>query len=59
MASFGRTRLMGIAVKRFLVQVQRRQPADHATLPEDFRVRYEASVARLFGEAQTTEARQR
>lgn len=59
MASFGRTRLMGIAVKRFLVQVQRRQATDYAALPEEFRVRYQESVARLFGEAQTTEARQR
>lgn len=59
MASFGRTRMMGVAVKRFLVQVRRHQPEDYAGLPEEFRTRYEQSVGRLFGDTKTPEARQR
>lgn len=57
MASFGRTRLMGVAVKRFLAQVLRHHPADYAALPDEFRSRYEQSAQRLFGESKTTEAR--
>ncbi len=57
MASFGRTRLMGVAVKRFLAQVLRQHPADYATIPDEFRSRYAQSAQRLFGEAKTTEAR--
>lgn len=59
MASFGRTRMMGVAVKRFLVQVRRRLPDDYACLPEEFRARYEQTVGRLFGDTKTPEARQR
>lgn len=58
MASFGRTRMMGVAIKRFLVQVRRRQAADFEALPEEFRTRYSRTDGRLFGEAKTTEARQ-
>lgn len=58
MASFGRTRLMGVAVKRFLAQVLRHQPDDHAALPEELRSRYDLPTGRLFGEAKSAEARQ-
>lgn len=59
MASFGRTRLMGVAIKRFLTQVKRHTPGDYDSLPEDFRRRYEPAVGRLFADAQDAEARQR
>jgi hypothetical protein len=59
MASFGRTRLMGVAIQRFLTQVKRHTPADFDALPEDFRHRYEPAVGRLFADAKDTEARQR
>src|SRR5271156_5604637 len=41
MASFGRTRLMAVAIKRFLTQVRRHDPESYAALPEEFRRRYE------------------
>src|SRR5271156_1925768 len=41
MASFGRTRLMAVAIKRFLTQVRRHDPESCAALPEEFRRRYE------------------
>jgi hypothetical protein len=48
MASFGRTRLMGIAIKRFLSQVQRHHLEDYNALPEALRKRYGVSPAKLF-----------
>lgn len=50
MASFGRTRLMGVAVKRFLTQVQRQDPSAYAALSEGLRQRYSPSVHQLFGD---------
>ncbi len=49
MAQLGRTRLMGVAIKRFLTQVQRHDPAAYATLPEALRQRYVPSEHQLFG----------
>ena len=40
MASFGRTKLMAVAIKRFLTQVRRHAPELYAALPEEFRRRY-------------------
>ena len=37
MASFGRTKLMAVAIKRFLTQVIRHAPEQYAALPEEFR----------------------
>src|SRR3954451_17587240 len=34
MASFGRTKLMAVAIKRFLTQVKRHAPEEYAALPE-------------------------
>jgi hypothetical protein len=48
MASFGRTRMMGVANKRFLTQVLRHYPADFAALSEELRERYAPSQAKLF-----------
>ncbi len=50
MASFGRTRLMGVAIKRFLTQVQRHDPSVYASLPESLRQRYSPSVHQMFGD---------
>ena len=49
-ASFGRTRLMGVAIKRFLTQVKRGNPADYEALDESLRERYAPSVHPLFGD---------
>ena len=49
-ASFGRTRLMGVTIKRFLTQVQRSEPADYDTLPEALRQRYAPGVNQLFAD---------
>jgi len=51
MACLGRTRLMGVAIKRFLTQVKRHDPAAYAELDEALRQRYAPSVHQLFGQA--------
>jgi len=50
MASFGRTRLMGVAVKRFLTQVIRHNKQDYNLLDESFRQRYAPGVNQLFAD---------
>jgi hypothetical protein len=57
MATFGRTKLMAVAIKRFLTQLQRHDSDAHAALPEDFRQRYAPTQARLFADAKDAEAR--
>src|SRR3954452_17662670 len=59
MASFGRTKLMAVAIKRVLTQLGRHDPDAYATLPEDLRQRYERGQARLFADAKDPEARAR
>jgi hypothetical protein len=59
MATFGRTRLMAVAIKRFLTQVKRHDPEAYAAVPEPFRLRYEPAQSQLFGDATDAEARQR
>jgi len=49
MATFGRTRLMGVAIKRFLTQVKRHAAETYRLLPEELRQRYAPSVHQLFG----------
>ena len=51
MACLGRTRLMGVAIKRFLTQVKRHDAAAYAGLDEALRQRYAPSVHQLFGQA--------
>src|SRR6266566_3395376 len=51
MACFGRTKLMAVAIKRFLTQLQRHDPDAYATLPQDLRQRYQPAQARLFADA--------
>ena len=50
MAHFGRTRLLGVALKRFLTQVQRHDPPAYAAVPEALRQRYAPSALRLFAD---------
>ena len=57
MASFGRTKLMAVAIKRFLTQVRRHDPDAYAALPEEFRRRYEPAQSQLFAGAKDAEAR--
>lgn len=50
MAHFGRTRLLGVALKRFLTQVKRHDPPAYAALPEALQQRYAPSDLRLFAD---------
>ena len=50
MASFGRTRLMGVAIKRFLTQLIRHNKEDYHSLDESFCHRYAPSVHQLFAD---------
>jgi hypothetical protein len=59
MATFGRTKLMAVAIKRFLVQVKRHNPDAYAALPDALRLRYELAQSQLFGDATDAEKRQR
>lgn len=57
MASFGRTRLMAVAIKRFLTQVKRHHAADFEALPVELRKRYAASQAQLLKDSKDAESR--
>ena len=59
MATFGRTKLMAVAIKRFLTQLKRHDGDAYAALPADLRQRYEPAQARLFADAKDAEARAR
>lgn len=50
MASFGRTRLMGVTIKRFLTQVIRHNNKTYEELPEELRLRYKSSQGLLFAD---------
>ena len=50
MATFGRTRLMGVTIKRFLTQVKRHNKEKYESLPEELRMRYRPSEHQLFGD---------
>jgi len=50
MATFGRTRLMGVTIKRFLTQVKRHDREAYDSLPEELRDRYHKSKNRLFAD---------
>ena len=59
MASFGRTKLLAVAIKRFLTQLKRHDSDAYAALPEDLRQRYLPAQSRLFADAKDAEARAR
>jgi hypothetical protein len=50
MANFGRTRMMGVAVKRFLTQLKRRDEQSYNALGEAMRTRYAPGVSGLFAD---------
>jgi hypothetical protein len=50
MARFGKTRLMAVAIKRFLTQLIRRHKEDYHSLDDSFRERYTPSVHQLFAD---------
>jgi len=50
MATFTRTRMMGVVVKRFLVQLKRHHTGEFERLDEELRERYSRSEAGLFGD---------
>ena len=50
MASFGRTRLMGVAIKRFLRQLVRHDSKAYELLDEQLRMRYAPGVNQLFAD---------
>jgi Transposase DDE domain/Transposase domain (DUF772) len=54
MASFGRTRLMGVAIQRFLVQLKRHHRELYDALPPEVRTPYERSQANMFGDHRGT-----
>jgi hypothetical protein len=56
--SFGRTRLMGVAIKRFLKQVNRSDPNDDEARAQSLRQRYVPGVSPLFTDvAKDTDSR--
>jgi hypothetical protein len=59
MAQFGRTKLMAVAIKRFLTQLERHDSDAYAALPDEFRQRYAAAQSRLFADAKDDKARAR
>jgi len=50
MATFGKTKLMGVAIKRFLTQLKRHHRDLYEALDQDFLARYAPSQAKLFGD---------
>jgi hypothetical protein len=54
MATFGRSKLMGVVIKRFLTQLKRHHPQDHDALPAPLLERYAPSQASLFGDFKGT-----
>ena len=50
MAVFGRTRMMGVTIKRFLTQLKRHSRGLYDALPEALRSRYAPSPGKLFGD---------
>jgi hypothetical protein len=54
MATFGRTQLMGVTIRRFLKQLKRQDKVLFGQLKEDLRQRYAVSESKLFGDHQGT-----
>ena len=50
MAKFGRTRLMGVAIKNFLTQVKRHDEPSYNRLRKEVRERYEPARNQMFGD---------
>ena len=56
MATFGRTRLMGVAIRRFLTQLKRHDHDAFTAIPEAIRLRYVASEGQMFAAVKGSEA---
>lgn len=52
MASFGRTRLMAVTIKRFLTQLKRHEKELYEQLPDELRQRYAPAESQMFGHYQ-------
>jgi len=50
MATFGRSKLMGVTIKRFLTQLKRQHAELYNEVPEALRSRYTPSQAKMFGD---------
>ena len=50
MAIFGRTRMMGVTIKRFLTQLKRHNREHYDSLPDALRRRYAPSPGKMFGD---------
>lgn len=50
MAIFGRTRMMGVTIKRFLTQLKRHNRKHYDSLPDALRRRYAPSPGKMFGD---------
>jgi len=50
MATFGRTKLMGVTIKRFLTQLKRHHAESYEHLPDELRKRYAPSQGKLFAD---------
>jgi hypothetical protein len=50
MATFGRSKLMGVTIKRFLTQLNRHYAELYEALPAELRNRYAPSQAKMFGD---------
>jgi len=50
MATFGRSKLMGVTIKRFLTQLKRHHRPLYDALPDELRGRYAPSQAKMFGD---------
>jgi hypothetical protein len=59
MATFGRTKLMAVTLKRALTQIKRHERTLFESLPAELRARYEPSQGQLFAGLKDEEARQR
>jgi len=59
MATFGRTRMMGVTIQRFLTQLKRHNRAAYDALPEELRSRYAPSPGRLFADIAKDQGRRR
>jgi len=59
MANFGRTRMMGVAVKRFLTRLKRHDGKSYAALGEPLLMRYAPSVSGLFADTAKDETSRR
>ncbi len=59
MATFGRTKVMAVTLKRALTQIKRHEEVLYEALPSELRSRYEPSQGQLFAGSKDEEARKR